>query len=119
MGYHMNMRTSVMIAALLSASLLQACASVRLPDIDFMGDSDFSEELAELDTSFPGADETPDRPDDVRSDKEWDNAARDMQALFDDVDVPELEPSLSDEAFNQEFETAQQAAKAYQEDDPS
>lgn len=119
MRYDRAMRVSLIIPVILMASLLQGCSSVSLPDIDFMGESDFSEELAQLDSDFPGPNETPDIPSDVRTAGEWDDAARKMQSMFDDVDVPELEPGLSEEAFDLEFESAQQAAKAYQEDDPS
>jgi hypothetical protein len=42
-----------------------------------------------------------------------------MQALADEVDAPELEPALSAAEFDREFNTAQRAAEAYKEDDPS
>lgn len=105
--------------AILAASLLSACASVDLPDIDFMGTSDFNEEISALNPDFAGPDEVPDLPNDVRSAAQWDESAREMQNLYDEVDVPELEPALSPEEFDRQFENAQEAAGAYKEDDPS
>lgn len=105
--------------ALLAASVLSACASVDLPDIDFMGQSDFNDDISALDTDFPSPDEAPDIPNDVRSAAEWDASAREMQALSDEIDVPVLEPALTAEEFDRQFETAQEAAAAYKKDDPS
>lgn len=105
--------------AILAASVLSACASVDLPDVDFMGQSDFNDEISALEPDFPSPDETPDIPNDVRSAAEWDASAREMQALYGEVDVPELEPALTPEEFDREFETAQEAAEAYKKDDPS
>lgn len=103
----------------LAASVLSACVSVDLPDVDFMGQSDFNDEISALDPDFASMDEVPDIPDDVRSAAQWDESAREMQDLYDEVDVPDLEPALSQEEFDREFEAAQEAAEAYKKDDPS
>lgn len=105
--------------ALLAALSLSACASIDLPDVSFMEDTQFSEAVTEIDPSFPGSDEVPDIPNDVRSAAQWDRSAREMQALANQIDVPELDPALTDAEFNREFDAAQQAANAYKEDDPS
>lgn len=112
---------SVWKIALASVSLLglSACASMDLPEFDFMEESEFSDEVAELDSNFPSPEETPDIPTDVRSAAAWDQSAREMEALYDQIDVPELEPGLNEDDFDREFETAQQAAEAYKADDPS
>jgi len=107
------------VLTILAATSLSACASVNLPNVDFMGSSDFDEEITALDSSFPSADEAPDIPDDVRTAKAWDESAREMQDLYEQMDVPELEPALSDEEFDRQFEAGQAAAKEYQQDDPS
>ena len=105
--------------ALLAALSLSACASIDLPDVDFMKESQFSAAVPEIDPSFPGADEVPDIPNDVRTAAQWDESAREMQDLADEVDPPELEPALSASEFNREFDAAQQATEAYKEDEPS
>lgn len=84
-----------------------------------MEESDFSEDVAQLDPSYPGPDEIPDTPTDVRSAAEWDETARDMQKLYDLPNAPEAEPGLSEEEFNAQFETAKAATESYKADDPS
>lgn len=105
--------------AILAVSILSACASVDLPDIDFMGQSDFSDEISALNPDFASVDEVPDIPNDVRSAAEWDESARDMQTFRGEFEVPDLEPAMSPEEFDRQFKAAQEAAKAYKEDDPS
>lgn len=105
--------------ALLAALSLSACASIDLPDVSFMEDSQFNKAATTIDPSFPGSDEVPDIPNDVRTAAQWDASAREMQALANEIDVPELDPALTAAEFNREFDEAQQAAEAYKEDDPS
>ena len=108
------------IAALSMAS----CASldvpdVNLPSVNFMGESAFSEDVAQLDPSYPRPEETPEVPTDVRSAAEWDATAREMQQLDNLPDAPDAAPSLTDEEFNAQFEAAKAATEAYKADDPS
>ncbi|GHA83852.1 hypothetical protein GCM10009069_03960 [Algimonas arctica] len=105
--------------AILAASVLSACASVDLPDIDFMGKSDFNEEISALNPDYASPDEVPDIPNDVRSASEWDKSAREMQDLYGEFEVPDLEPALTPEEFDRQFEQAQDASGAYKQDDPS
>lgn len=105
--------------AILAGSILSACASVDLPDVDFMGQSDFNDEISALNPDFAGVDEVPDIPDDVRSAAEWDESARQMQKLHGEFEVPEIEPAMTPEEFDRQFEAAQEAVEAYKKDDPS
>ncbi|MEM7730095.1 MAG: hypothetical protein AAF311_12600 [Pseudomonadota bacterium] len=105
-------------AIMLCSCCASACASVDLPDIDFMGQSDFSDDIAQLDQSYPGADETPDRPVDVRTAAEWDQTARDMQALYDLPEAPNTAPALTPEEFERQFERAREETGQYKQDDP-
>lgn len=111
-------RTQTVFLSLLGFAMA-SCASVDLPDVDFMGESDFSEDVAQLDTSFPRPEETPAVPTDVRSAADWDETARDMQQLYDLPDAPEAAPSLSEDEFNAQFEAAKAATESYKADDPS
>lgn len=105
--------------AILAVSALSACASVDLPSLDFMGQSDFNDEISALAPDFPSPDEVPAIPDDVRSAAEWDDSAREMEGLYGVIEVPDLEPALSPEEFDRQFEAAQEAGEAYKKDDPS
>ena len=104
---------------LIAATALSACASVDLPSLEFMGQSDFADEIEALDPDYPSLDETPDLPMGVRSAGEWDQDAREMEALFDAFDAPEPGDAMSDDEFDAAFAAAQAQAKAYQADDPS
>ncbi|MGB3455180.1 MAG: hypothetical protein WBG08_10415 [Litorimonas sp.] len=103
---------------LAAALCLSACSTVSLPDVDFMGQSDFSEDIAKLDQSYPRASEIPPQPADVRTAEDWDRTAREMQALDNLPDAPESVPALSPEEFDRRFEAAKAAAEAYKADDP-
>jgi hypothetical protein len=98
---------------------LNACASLDVPDVNFMGDSDFSETIAELDRSYPGVDEIPAIPVDVRSAEQWDQTAREMLALEEMPDAPDPAPGLTDAEFQRQFDAAKAATQAYKVDDPS
>ncbi|MEL6688347.1 MAG: hypothetical protein AAFP97_12105 [Pseudomonadota bacterium] len=113
----------IVLVSLMSAALA-ACSTfdvrdINLPEVNFMGESDFSEDVAQLDPSYPRPEETPEVPTDVRNAAEWDATARDMQQLYDLPDAPEAAPSLSEEEFNAQFEAARAATKSYKADDPS
>lgn len=119
MRYRLNMVLRHTALAFIAASVLSACSTIAMPDVDFMGNSDFSEEVSALQPSFPSPDEAPDIPNDVRSAAEWDKSARDMQALQGTINAPDLEPGLTPEEFDREFDAAIAAAQAYKKDDPS
>lgn len=119
MRYGLIMLKRHTVLALTAALALSACASVDLPSVDFMGDSEMNDTVAELKPSFPSPDEVPNMPEGVRSAGEWDNSAREMQALYGEIEVPELEPALSPEEFDRQFEAAQNSAEEYKKDDPT
>lgn len=112
------------ILVVTTALALTACASVDVPDVNlpsvnFMGESAFTEDVAQLDPSYPRPEETPEVPTDVRSAAAWDATAREMQQLENLPNAPDPAPSLSDEEFNNQFEAAKAATEAYKADDPS
>lgn len=118
-GLEFIMSIRLTTLAIITAATLSACASVDLPDVDFMGQSDFEDEYSALEQGFASPDDAPDLPDDVRSAAEWDASAREMQSLSDQFYTPDLEPALSDDEFNRQFEAGQAKAEAYKKDDPS
>jgi len=119
MRYGLDMLKRHTVLALIAALALSACASVDLPSVEFMGDSEMNDTVSELKPSFPSPDEVPNMPEGVRSAAEWDNSAREMQSLYGEIDVPQLEPALTPEEFDRQFEAAQNSAEAYKDDDPS
>ncbi|WP_298912728.1 hypothetical protein [uncultured Algimonas sp.] len=112
----MRLRYAFAIAAFLSP--LGACASVDLPDVEFMGESDFEQDIAQLERSFPRVDETQAIPTDVRTAQDWDVTARRMLELYDLDDAPESVPPLDPAEFDRRFQSAKAAASAYKADDP-
>ena len=108
------MKTAALIA---SALLLAGCSTVELPDIGGQL-ADFRKDIDNLDSAYMQAEELPDMPSEVRSDREWDQAAREMLALRDSFTVPDLEPAMSDADFDREYAAAVAAARAYKADDP-
>lgn len=106
-----------LICTCIAASFLSGCATVAVPDVG-QNLSEFRDSLGDLDKAYMQAEELPERPTGVRSDREWDDAARDMLVLRDNFETPPLEPSLSDDAFDRAFREAQDYADAYKDDDP-
>lgn len=107
------------ILALIATASLTACASVDLPSIEFMGQSDFADEIEALDPDYPSLNDTPDIPGDVRTAAEWDQDAREMDTLLSNFDAPEPVNEMTAEEFDAAFAAAQAAGKAYKADDPS
>lgn len=104
----------------LSGSLtLGACSTITVPNIEFMGDSEFTEQARNIDPTIPSAADIPAMPDDVRSFEAWDESAQDMLDLKNRLKfaVPTGD-ALSPEAIEQSFETLKQQAQAYKADDP-
>lgn len=110
----MTSRLLVIIAAGLG---LASCSTVQLPNLG-MDLPEFRESIDNLDSAYPQAEDLPGAPEGVRSASQWDQAAREMQSLRARFDLPELEPALSDDAFEREFRAAQDYADAYKDDDP-
>lgn len=103
------------LSILLAASMLAGCSTMTMPDVG----AQLSEFRQTMDgEDFMSSDELPPVPTDMRSDAEWDAAAREMLALRDGFDAPvEAEP-VDDAAFEREFQQAQEYTNAYTEDDP-
>lgn len=97
---------------------LTACSTVELPDIG-KNLSDFRSSVDSLDSAYMQAEELPSAPEGVRSAREWDAAAREMQALRSGFDVPSTEPALSDGEFADRVRDAERYAREYRNDDPS
>lgn len=107
------------VTGLTAALTLSACQTVAMPKLDFIKTPEFSEDAANINQSFPNVEDAPDAPTDVRSDKQWDKDARDLQALRND-----RRPVISDEGVTEaddraRFEKLKAKAQAYKRGDPA
>lgn len=110
--------TSKLLLALISAFSLSACSTVKMPNLDFL-DAGFEEDARNIDQSVPSVDEAPEIPTGVRTTAEWDKSAREMINLRDRFSVPvSPEPAVSEQEFDERFESLKSQAQAYKEDDP-
>lgn len=98
---------------------LGACSTITVPKIEFMGDSEFSEEVRHIDPTIPSAANIPARPANVRSSEAWDASAQDLLDLKVSLKlaVP-ADGAVNPQAIEQSFETLKQQAQAYKADDP-
>jgi hypothetical protein len=106
------------ICLLLSTATLAACSTVKMPNIDFMGSSEFEEEARNIDQTIPDPRDAPPIPTDTRNAEEWDEAAKSLNAIKDGFSLPEAaEPQTAQELSN-EFQNKKAKAQAYKADDP-
>ena len=107
-----------MIATL--SIILCGCQSVSLPTIDIMKSPEFTEEAANFaeGKEFPKTKDAPEAPTDVRSDREWDQDARALEALRGSVDGIKMESGPTEREAAREFNALKAKAQAYKKDDP-
>ncbi len=104
---------------LLAAVTFSACRTVSVPQFDFVKTPEFSEDAANIDTSFPSVKDAPEAPSDVRSAKQWDNDVRELQALRNAARPIDVEPPFTEVDGEARFETLKAKAQAYKKDDPA
>jgi hypothetical protein len=99
--------------------LLNACSTIAVPKIDFMGDSEFQEEAQNIDPTIPSASDVPAIPLDVRTAEAWDRSANDMLSLKNEVEISISENDLlSPNNLEPSFQTLKDQVHAYKADDP-
>lgn len=104
------------VSAILMA--LSACSTVSMPNLDVLKIKDFEEETANI-GDYPNVADAPTRPTDVRSDKAWDDAAKRMMTIRDNMVVPSDGTAQRSEAeINAEVARLKAKAEAYKLDDP-
>ena len=103
------------IAVLLSVS---ACASIKLPSLDLLKLPEFKEAAENLD-GYPSVEDAPALPEDVGSDKLWDNRANKIIEIRDGFNAPE-EPDrpITEDDINREIDRLTDAVNEYRKDDP-
>lgn len=112
---YINRLVMVFAAALCLAS----CQTVSFPKIEnIMKSPEFSEDAANIGEDYPDINEAPSAPTDIRSDKQWDDDARGLQALRDDSGRITMESGPSDAEATRQYERLRAKAQAYKKDDP-
>lgn len=98
--------------------LMSGCQTVKLPNIDLVKLPEFKEDI-ENPSDYPNVADAPEIPTDVRSDKAWDKAARDIMAKRESFTKPQTENSeKSDAEILSDIERLKADARAYKADDP-
>lgn len=98
---------------------LSGCSTITVPSIEFMGDSEFQEEARSIDPTIPSASDVPAVPTDVRSAQAWDDSAKDMLILKNEVELSTSDDVLQKpENLEQSFQALKERAQAYKADDP-
>ncbi len=105
-------------ASILAPVALSACSSSFLPSAEQLKLKEFRENIAALDDDYMSGKDLPSAPTEIRSAAEWDAAARDMEALGANFEVPETDDPMTDAEFQREFDRLQAAVLEYRKDDP-
>lgn len=115
----MPKKLNVRFCTLVLASLVvSGCASLKVPDFDFIKMPEFREEAENI-GGYPDVADAPQAPTDVRSDAQWDKDAKNLLAKRDGFGpVPEGEPTLSDTEFNRKVDELISKVEEYKLDDP-
>lgn len=115
----MPIDTKHMAIALVSAALLSACTTVKIPNIDVPGLPQFKEAAAKLVDGYPEVSQAPVRPKDLRSSNAWDSAAKTLITQRDAFIVPEKgNMPETPEAVASEIEALKAQVRSYKLDDP-
>ena len=99
------------------AGLLSSCASVKIPDFDFMKFPEFKKD-AENVGDFPKVEDAPQAPKNVRSDDQWDAAAKNIMAERDGLVIPNDIDAKTDAEIKREMQNLRDEVDAYKKDDP-
>lgn len=110
-------RRSIAIVAL-TAIMLSACSTVKMPNIDVPGIPEFKEAAAKLIDGFPEVSEAPVRPEDLRSAADWDKAAKSLMAERGAFDALEQGEVSDTQAVVSEIESLKAQVRSYKLDDP-
>lgn len=91
-----------------------------MPKIDdIMKSPTFGEDASNIGNDYPKLADAPAAPTDLRSDRQWDIDARNLQALRDDRTGTQNESGPSTAEADQQFESLKAKVQAYKKDDPA
>lgn len=107
-----------MMFGLMAMLALPACTTVKLPDLDFLKLPEFRGDAVNV-KDYPRVKDAPIAPTDVRSAKEWDDAAKDLIKIRDKLDAPvDVRENVTDAEVLANIEELRLKAQAYKLDDP-
>lgn len=106
--------------AVILAVSLGGCQTISIPNIDILKSPEFAEEATNFakEKDYPDVKDAPFSPTDIRSDKQWDEDVRSLQALRDGDGRVEMVPGPSGSEAKNEYEALKAKVQAYKKDDP-
>jgi len=114
----MTRRLGLLILTGACVSLLSGCASMKIPEFDFINLPDFKDDAENVGEYLAVAD-APTAPTDIRSDAAWDRSANDLIAKRDGFVIPDSgEPPMTDAQILAEMKRLAAKVEAYKLDDP-
>jgi len=114
----MTRRLKLLIMTCACVSVLGGCASIKMPEFDFINLPEFKEDAENVGDYLKVA-EAPEAPSDIRSDAAWDSAAKGLIAKRDGFVIPDSgEPPMTDAQILAEMKRLAAKVEAYKLDDP-
>ena len=98
-------------------AILSGCTSIKIPDFDFIKFPEFKEEAKNV-PDYPSVADAPPVPKGIRSDKAWDQSAKNVLAKRDAFVVPNNEGALTDAQTVQKIQNLGTKVEEYKKDDP-
>lgn len=98
-------------------AFLSSCASMKLPDMDFIKFPEFKEEAQNI-PDYPKVADAPQKPEGLRTAEQWDNAAENILTKRDGFEDPDLQDPKTDAEIFREMKELRNEADAYKKDDP-
>ena len=111
----LNFRRTISVVTL--TILLSSCSTMKLPDMDFIKFPEFQEDAENI-PDYPKVADAAEKPTDLRSDKQWDQAAETIIAKRDGFSDPDLDDPRTDAEINSEMQNLGNEVEAYKIDDP-
>lgn len=112
-----NVSISSTLCVVALAAVLGSCASIKLPDMDFIKFPEFKKEAQNI-PDYPKVADVPEKPTGLRSAEQWDMAAKNILDKQDSFSDPDLADPKSDADIIRELQRLRDAADAYKKDDP-
>ncbi len=105
------------LGIVVAAGLLTSCASVKIPDFDFIKFPEFKKD-AENVGDFPKVEDAPQTPKNIRSDDQWDAAAKNITVEGDGMLPPRNSDAKTDAQIKRDMQKLRDEVDAYKKDDP-
>ncbi len=97
--------------------LLAACSSLKVPDLNFIKTPEIRKDAENI-GSYPRPEEQPQKPTDLRSDVQWDLAARAVEQKGESLQVPVQLTPLNGNDVEKKIQQLSDRVDEYKKDDP-